>query len=153
MAKAVSTDGTPQWQYLRIRPSDQSLTARAITSAFEKIHRVDASIKLEWLLVTNGDHVEYYLGTADEYHRTVEHIVRSLVSEKTTVESTTHTPPTIEEETPAAAVEFRGRGERRDDWQTRLTPVCRDEKPPLFPLASLVDVLASPWGDTHLGSR
>lgn len=145
MAKVSAADETTapsQWQYFRVHLSDHALDSKTLTTAFERLHRVDPSLRLEWLFVTDGDRVEYYVGVDGEYQRTVEHIIRSLFPDETTVEPSENTPLKRESETPTAAVEFHGRGIRRKDWQTRLTPVCDADDEPQFPLSGLADTLA-----------
>ncbi len=145
MAKVSAADETTapsQWQYFRVHLSDHELDAKTLTMAFERLHRVDPSLRLEWLLVTQGDRVEYYFGVEKTYRRSVEHIIRSLFPDETTVERSEYTPPTLDAETSPVGVAFHGRGIRRKDWQTRLAPVCDADDALQFPLSGLVDTLA-----------
>ncbi|QLG28915.1 ATP-binding protein [Halorarum halophilum] len=117
---------------------------------------------IEWLLVTDGDPdtpLHYYVGVDDDTAiDALEQCCRALVPNEYELQRTEWHPsdilptPDLDQEQPADtpplechAVEFIGRTDRRDDWQTALTPfetftVSEDTR---LPLAAIVESLAT----------
>ena len=124
--------------YVRIDLDTDSLNADAIEGTFERLQALGEPFGLEVRLLAGEDGLEYYLGTTADHVSTLEHVLRRLFPDGTDIEATA--PPPVPDE-PTAALTLRGRGERRDDWQTRLRPVIEGDTT-RFPLAAVVETLA-----------
>ena len=121
---------------------------------------------IEWLLVSTDDHLKYYVSIHEDAETVcnldpLEGLLRGLFPdsyelEQCSLDPTTalkipeniETPEYTDEtrETHLSAIEFVGRGERRDDWQTRLTPYTefqseKTESRP--PFAAVAETLAT----------
>lgn len=132
--------------YLRLNLDTEPLNAKRLDTAFHRLHSLGQGFRLDVRLVAT-DRVDYYVGTADTYAGTVEHTLRNLFSDGTQLDR--HTPPDLPK-IPTAALELRGRGDRCDDWQTRLHPVTDDgDTYTRFPLAAVVDILADTAATVH----
>ncbi|QLD90344.1 ATP-binding protein [Natronomonas salina] len=126
---------------LQIVPDTGRLDGRALEDAFERLHSLDPDLELEFRLVAREDTVEYYVTVDSTQDSTIEHTLRRVFPAETSIERDP-LPDDIVPEVPTAALECVGWGERRDDWQTRLKPVLRDDETLQFPAASVVDTLA-----------
>ncbi|WP_255152179.1 type IV secretory system conjugative DNA transfer family protein [Halorarius halobius] len=135
--------------YLRIRPTDDPLPADRITGQFEQLHQaLDAPV--EWLLVAD-DEIAYYAGTRPRARDTLARILDRLTPDSYRIERV-DTDPMPDLDGPPVAAELHGRGDRTDDWQTRLRPpaftdapeqhdTARVEAAPGLPLESIVQGL------------
>lgn len=143
MAKTESTSDSSSVRRiaLRIVPDTGRLDARALKDTFERLHSLDLDLELEVRLVARDGTVEYYVSTDSTQESTIEHTLRRVFPSETSIEREPLSDETLPE-APTAALECVGRGDRRLDWQTRLTPVERDDDDLQFPLASVVDTLA-----------
>lgn len=119
--------------YLEVEPATDPIGPEQLTTAFKRLHGVRDDPQLEALLTATADGVAYYIGTDATRHTAVDSAVRQLFPDDTTI-TTPDTQPLDEldfeppdpvdaaDTPPTAAVQFYGRGQRRDDWQTRLPP-------------------------------
>jgi DNA helicase HerA-like ATPase len=140
-------DATDVDTYLRVTLDTDPLQAARLETAFNRLHSLGYDVRLDVHLVATDGRVAYYVGTADTHAATVEHTLRDLFPEGTQLER--ETPPGLPEN-PTAALELHGRGDRRDDWQTRLQPVTdEDATHTQFPLAAAVDALADTDATVH----
>ncbi|MXR40803.1 hypothetical protein GRX01_05540 [Halobaculum sp. WSA2] len=109
---------------------------------------------MEVLLTTDGDDIDYYLGTAATGFDALRRVASRLLPDRYAL-ATHKADPLADLPTEAAAIaELHGVGERRDDWQTRLRPpalsdapeqhdTARVEDAPTLPLTSVVEGLAA----------
>lgn len=142
MAKTESSpEASSRRIALKIVPDTGRLDARALEDAFERLHSLDLELELEFRLVAREETVEYYVTVDSTQDSTIEHTLRRVFPAETSIERDS-LPDAIAPEAPTAALECVGWGERRDDWQTRLKPVLRDDETLQFPAASVVDTLA-----------
>lgn len=143
MAKTESSSDSTSARriVLRIVPDTGRLDARALEDTFERLHSLDLDLELEFRLVAREGSVEYYVTADSTQESTIEHTLRRVFPAETSLERES-LPEDIVPDAPTAALECVGWGERRDDWQTRLKPVLRDDEALQFPLASVVDTLA-----------
>ena len=133
--------------YLRLTLDTEPLHAARLEAAFSRLHSLGYDVRLDVRLVATDGQIAYYVGTAGTHAATVEHTLRSIFSEGTQLDR--ETPPELPAK-PTAALELRGRGERREDWQTRLQPVTDgDGTHTQFPLAAAVDALADADATVH----
>ncbi len=125
--------------YVRVTVDADELNATRISEAFQKLHAFGQRFHLEIRLVAD-ERLTYYVGTSEDKILSVERTLRGICSDG--VELDRESPPAVPEE-PTAALEVRGRGERYNDWQTRLRPVFRERmESARLPLAAVADVLA-----------
>jgi len=129
------------WSYLQIQPSTDRLDTNALTDTFQRLHALAPSLEIEVRLVADDDGLQFYVGAASEHASTLRQTLRRLFPSEAKITDTS--PPPTPPEAPDTALELLGRGERHDDWQTRLQPVLRDDETPQFPLAAVVDTLAT----------
>ena len=135
--------GTP---FLRINPGTGPIATEHLKDTFERLHSLGSRFELEVRIVAD-DRIEYYVGTDSSHFSTVEHALRGLFPDGAQFEPAD--PPDCPAE-PAAALEVRGRGERREDWQTQLRPVIAMEGAEAqFPLSAVVDALADAESMVH----
>jgi DNA helicase HerA-like ATPase len=132
--------------FLRVGLDATAIDTARIEETFRRFYNISPSFRLEARLVTAGDGVAYYFGLPSEHRETVEHTLRALFPDSTTFEEAT--PPDPPEE-PDSGIVVRGRGERPDDWQTRLRPVVGEGGHTRFPLALAVDALADADATVH----
>ena len=127
--------------YLKITLDEGKLNAAGLETAFTRLHSIGFDAKIEVRLVAENGHIEYYVGTQKERFRTLDRTLYRVFPSGTDFE--VDTPPDLPTE-PSTALEFRGRGERRGDWQTRLRPVYDGyDEHVEYPLAAVIDTLAS----------
>jgi DNA helicase HerA-like ATPase len=129
------------WSYLQIQPSTDQLDTNALTDTFKRLHALAPSLEIEVRLVVDDGVRTFYVGAASEHASTLRQTLRRLFPSEAKITDTA--PPPEPPQIPDTALELLGRGERHDDWQTRLQPVLRDEDAPQFPLAAAVDTLAT----------
>ncbi|WP_225741176.1 ATP-binding protein [Halorussus halophilus] len=122
---------------------------------------------IEWVLVASSDGIEYYVGLHDEDLEgdpdltSLETLLRGLFPDRYEFEQCTFDPASVldipdsllhtdaegsDDERHLAGVEFVGRGKRRADWQTRLTPFDEfhtEQSSARPPLASVAETLAT----------
>ncbi|MUW13467.1 hypothetical protein GJ633_01495 [Halorubrum sp. CBA1125] len=164
-----AADPTPQTEssatHLRIRPTDTPLTAAAVAQGFRRLHGLTTNASwwdrlrgatpqptIEWRLHspagTETD-LALYVGVTDTAIDTLREAIRTACPND--YELTPATPPALPDlaaEEPAAesvaAVEWVGDADRRDDWQTRLTPLAAftDADDARLPLAAVAETLA-----------
>lgn len=150
-------------RYLRIRPTADSLQPATITTHVHRLHRLARPTRdqpwyrrllsspqpqsIEVLLVSDGSgSLQYCFGIDDDDSFTsLERVLRGLFPDAYEFETVIADPlATLPVETDPTAVEFSGRLERTNDWQTQLTPFesfLIDENPRV-PLASVVETMA-----------
>lgn len=154
--------------YIRVRPTDTALDPRTVEKHFhrlaqlrahrefdgllERLRSREAVPTIEFLLVSKSDsELSYYIGLDEpDLLNSLERLLRGLFPDSyefTHVESVTDdfeilTATEVDEE--IAAVEFLGRAERRNDWQTQLTPFKEFEsnEQARIPLAAVVETMA-----------
>ena len=127
--------------YLKITLDEGKLNATGLETAFTRLHSIGFDARIEVRLVAENSHIEYYVGTQKERFRTLDRTLYRVFPSGTDFE--VDTPPDLPSE-PSAALELRGRGERRGDWQTRLRPVYDGyDEHVEYPLAAVIDTLAS----------
>ena len=153
--------------YLRVRPTDERLSAIIVTAAFERLHglhgarpsgalarfRAPPRPTIEVLVVSEGGadaRIDYYLGVDDAtLHESMTHTLRGLFPDTYEFETVQRTAGWLrglrDSNTPVSGVTFDGRPERRDDWQTRLTPfeTFLDDEDGHVPLAAVVETMAA----------
>jgi len=143
MEEQNAARATTEWHHIRIKPTETGLDPERVTTSFERLHHLGTTI--EFLLVSDGERVDYYAGTTPDEIDRLERILRDCFPDE--YELTRADPAldsrldTVEDVT---TVEFTGRGERRKDWQTRLTPVAGTERETLgsLPLVSTAETVA-----------
>lgn len=132
--------------YVRVHLDTDRLDATRIEDTLSRLHRLRSGQCLEVRLVADGT-VRYYIGTAEPQSAEIEDILHTLFPDGTSI--THESPPPLPDESDAALT-VRGRGDRRDDWQTRLRPVTtRGSDRTRFPLAGGIDALASAEATVH----
>lgn len=130
---------SPIESYVKITLDSGELNKKRIYETFRRFHTRRNQFHLEVRLVAD-DGVSYYVGTTEDNLLTVEHAFRELLPDGTTFDR--EHPPELPDE-PTAALTVRGRGERHDDWQTRLRPVYREGSDSVhMPLATVANMLA-----------
>ncbi|WP_276247583.1 ATP-binding protein [Haladaptatus sp. YSMS36] len=168
-AADASTDDrsiAPETTYIRIRPTDDSLHPKTVTTHLRRLHglgpdpntslvsrltrRTPEPPTIEFRLVADGTEdttIDYYVGVTDpKVTDALERILRGLFPnsyELTRVDCVD--PLTDAEAHPLAAVEFCGQPERLNDWQTQLTPFedFQHESHSRLPLGALVETMAA----------
>lgn len=130
-----------EWSHVRITPTTADLDPEQVELAMARLHRLDSPV--EWLLVGETDQVRYYVGTHTEERDRLESLLRSLFPETYELRGAdpdlqTHLPPDPEGEPTSLAL--HGRGERGEDWQTRLD---RETEEGTFPLTHVVETMAT----------
>ena len=160
--------------HLHIRPTDTPLTAAAVAQAFRRLHGLTADTSwwdrlrrshprptIEWRLHSPADETDLalYVGVTEASLDTLREAIRTACPNE--YELTPATPPSLADsvepdDTPATetvtAVEWVGDADRRDDWQTRLTPLdsFTDDDDARLPLAAVAETLAdTPVGATY----
>jgi hypothetical protein len=127
-------------QYLRIRPSNDALSADRLTAQFTQLHEaVDHPV--EFLLVADptADEIAYYLGTPLETLPTLRRLAKRLTPDGYAIIDL-DTDPTEELNTDDCAIaECQGIGERKNDWQTRLRPPQLSDAPEQHDTARVED--------------
>jgi len=157
---------TPR-SYLHVQPSTDPLDPGDIARSIPRLHRTTADGQqpvYEWLFIATGDtgptgdrHIDWYVGSDDSLQPVKRVLRQSLPDSVDLVETTTsyHDALGVPLENPenaalpddydVAGVEWKGVGDRPDDWQTPLpaleTYAGDDEGE--WPLASLLDALAT----------
>ncbi|TKX87206.1 hypothetical protein EXE43_04415 [Halorubrum sp. SS5] len=158
--------------HLRIKPTEAPLTADAVEQGVRRLHALEstggwrerlrdsAPPTIEWRLHTPPDDgtVTLYVGVTDAPTATLRAALRTALPNE--YELTPATPPAVARQDPdataakpanppatsdpAVAVEWMGDADRRDDWQTRLTPLAAftDAEDARLPLAAVVETLA-----------
>lgn len=135
----AETPTSPIESYVKITLDSEELNEKRIHETFRRFHTRRNQFHLEVRLVAD-DGVSYYVGTTEDTLLTVEHAFRELLPDGTTFDR--EQPPGLPDE-PTAALTVRGRGERHDDWQTRLRPVYREGSDSVrMPLATVANMLA-----------
>ena len=135
------SQSTPVDSYLKVSLDTASIDAETIESAFTRLRSVGIDTRIEIRLVATQGRLTYYFGTNDRQFRTLDRTLSRIFPDGTDLEY--ETPPELPED-PSAALEFRGRGERRGDWQTRLQPVYDGHPERVeYPLAAVVDTIAN----------
>lgn len=120
---------------------------------------------IEWLLVSYENRLDYYVGIEDAELDSLESLLRGLFPDSyefdhyafdplsvLAIPESSEPPDQVEEgeETNLAGIEFLGRGERREDWQTRLTPYRdfhaedTEARPPLTGVAETLATTETP---------
>ncbi|MCQ4334427.1 hypothetical protein KM295_13265 [Natronomonas sp. F2-12] len=126
--------------YLKVSLDTAQLDPATLESAFTRLHSIGFETRIEIRIVATANTVAYYFGTTDRQFRTLDRTLSRIFPEGTELEH--ETPPELPEN-PSAALEFRGRGDRREDWQTRLRPVYDGHPERVeYPLAAVVDTIA-----------
>ena len=134
------SQSTPLESYLKVSLDTAELDPAALESAFTRLYSVGLDTRIEIRIVATDDAVAYYFGTTDREFRTLDRTVSRIFPDGTEIEH--EAPPDLAED-PAAALEFRGQGDRREDWQTRLRPVYDGHPDRVeYPLAAVVDTIA-----------
>ena len=158
---------SPDYTHLRVRPTDTPLTAAAVEQGFRRLHGLTTTTSwrdrlfgharqptIEWRLQSPAGaaaDLALYVGVTDAATDTLREAVRTACPNE--YELTPATPPPVpgldaDGETaaaePVAAVEWVGDADRRDDWQTRLTPLesFTDDDDARLPLAAVAETLA-----------
>ena len=130
----------PVESYLKVSLDTDRIDVATIESAFRRLHSVGFDTRIEIRLVATHGRLTYYFGTNDRQFRTLDRTLSRIFPDGTELEY--EAPPKLPEE-PSAALEFRGRGERRGDWQTRLQPVYDGHPERVeYPLAAVIDTIA-----------
>jgi hypothetical protein len=132
---------SPEWSHVRITPTTADLDPEQVELAMARLHRLDSPV--EWLLVGDDSHVRYYVGTHGEQSNRLESLLRSLFPETYELtpadpELPTHLPEEADAET--TSLTLHGRGDRDEDWQTRLD---RETEEGTFPLTHVVETMAT----------
>lgn len=167
---------TPDHTHLRIRPTATPLTAATVEQGFRRLHGLTTHTTsswrnrligtptqptIEWRLHSPADTtgtLELYVGVTGAPTETLREAVRTACPNE--YELTPATPPAVPDldgdgaptGDDVAAVEWVGDAERRDDWQTRLTPLdaFTDSDDARLPLAAVAETLAdTPGGATY----
>ena len=165
-------DPTPPEEstHLRIRPTETPLTAAAVEQGFRRLHTIETATSwrdrlvggqtaptTEWRLQqpTDARDLGIYVGVTGAATETLRGALRTACPNE--YELTPATPPPLPTKTaaedatgdpaaePVVAVEWVGDAERRDDWQTRLTPLASftDAEEARLPLAAVVETMAA----------
>jgi len=151
--------------YIQVRPTADAIDADAAEAQFRRLHQLEqpgsdglldrlvnrqSTPTIECRFVSEGDDrpIQYAFGVDDEATiDTLERVLRSLFPDAYEFERTTESPAhctALLDET-LAAVEICGLPDRRDDWQTRLTPFAEfatDGRRSL-PLAAVLETMAN----------
>ncbi|WP_277554105.1 ATP-binding protein [Halobaculum limi] len=141
-------------QYLQITPSGEPLPADRITDQFEQLHRAVGDHTIEICLVSDGEDVHYFIGTATAAFDSLRRVINRIIPDTYARELTNTDPLEHLLDDTAAIAELNGVGERRLDWQTRLRPPSYSDAPeqhetsrmkdaPGLPLASIAEALAA----------
>lgn len=119
MAKTeTSSDTTTRERItLRITPDTGQLDHRALEDTFERLHSLDHDLELEFRLVARDGAVEYYVTAAPGQTATIEHTLRRVFPAESIIGRET-LPAELPPDSPTAALECVGWGDRRHDWQT-----------------------------------
>ncbi|GAB7010722.1 hypothetical protein [Halorubrum trueperi] len=166
-----TTAESPDHTHLRIRPTDTPLTAGTVEQGFRRLHGLATSpswrervfdnatqATIEWRLHSPPDEeaeLALYVGITDGSTDTLREALRTACP--TAYELTPAIPPALpalDADDPATesatAIEWVGDADRRDDWQTRLTPLesFTDSEDGRLPLAAVAETLA----DTGAGA-
>ncbi|QOS10739.1 uncharacterized protein HfgLR_02950 [Haloferax gibbonsii] len=175
--------------FVRLRPTtdsfDPTTVAAQFTRLFDLLSAPTDPPTLEWLLVTDGSPastIDYTLSIDGDLGGAIDSWCRELVPDSFEITTTTdpldRLSPAEPDATPEAealeryrppryrAVEFVGCPDRRDDWQTTLTPYDAfhetDTRPPLATVVSTlanatvpmaVQVLVTPHADWRHHAR
>ena len=136
----------PVDSYLKVSLDTAQLDPAPLESAFTRLHSIGFETCIEIRIVATGDSIAYYFGTSDRQFRTLDRTLSHIFPDGTDLEY--EAPPALPKD-PAAALEFRGQGDRREDWQTRLRPVYGGHSEHVeYPLAAVVETLADLSTDT-----
>lgn len=153
---AESEPGTDH-EYIRIRPSDDSLPAERLAAQFEQLHDAVRGHVVEVLLVADpDDEVTYYIGTDPGALPSLRRVLHRIFSDEYALVNADD-PPALPDGDDIAVAELHGLGDRRKDWQTRLRPPALSDAPeqhqtprvqdaPGLPLESVVEGLHSADG-------
>jgi len=157
-------------QYIRITPTDAPLDPHTVEAQFERLHQlksqeIDSKLwglleepppTVEVYLVApqeDTETIQYYFGIdAPELHDPLERTLRTLFPD-TYEFRTVQWAPTLLPDTPTTAVQFEGRPDMKQDWQTRLTPLetfQQDSEHVRTPLATVVEAFAATEGPALL---
>jgi DNA-binding PadR family transcriptional regulator len=154
----TSTDGSRE--YVRIQPSADTLTPETVETHLRRLHslRLDADGSLlsrftddppatiECLLVSTGETITYAFSIDDPTQTdALETVLRALFPATYDLErGPLPERDVLETHDAAAAVEYYGTAERRDDWQTGLTAFAafQDGAESHAPLATLAEAMA-----------
>jgi hypothetical protein len=133
--ETTAASGSPgQHTYLRIRPSNDSLTADRLTAQFAQLHEV-LDTPVEFLLVADpaADEIAYYVGAPPESLPTLRRVVTRIAPDQYAITEPDIDPlaalPDPDTADHLATAELQGVGERNDDWQTRLRPPTLSDAP------------------------
>ncbi|MCO8268103.1 TraM recognition domain-containing protein [Haloferax sp. AB510] len=185
----VTIQSTSMRSFVRLRPTTDSFDLATVTAQFTRLFDILSTTgdppTLEWLLVTDGlpaSTIDYTLSVDSDLGGAIDSWCRELVPDSFEVTTTTdplaRLSPAESDATPEAealeryrppryrAVEFVGCPDRRDDWQTTLTPYDAfhetDTRPPLATVVSAlanatvpmaVQVLVTPHADWRHHAR
>ena len=142
------TPSMTEWHHIRIRPAETPLGPERVKMGFERLHHLETTV--EFLLVSDGERIDYFAGTPPAEVDKLERILRGCFPDDYEF---TRADPELERhfDVPdeVTTVEFTGRGERRQDWQTRLTTVATEEREtlgslPLVPTAGSMAETTTP---------
>jgi len=157
-------------QYIRITPTDAPLDPHTVEAQFERLHQLksqEIDSKLWGLLEeppptvevslvapqADTQTIQYYFGIdTPELHDPLERTLRTLFPD-TYEFRTVQWAPTLLPDTPTTAVQFEGRPDMKQDWQTRLTPLetfQQDSEHVRTPLATVVEAFAATEGPALL---
>ena len=152
--------------HLRIRPTDTPVTATAVEQGFQRLHGLaspatwrerlrgaELAPTVEWRLHTPAgttDGVALYVGVTTDETTTLREALRTALPNDYELTPATPPPPAGEAAADAApddqvaAVEWYAEADRRDDWQTRLTPLASftDGADARLPLTAVAETLA-----------
>jgi len=152
--------------YIQVNPTETPLDPDTAEAQFRRLHQIErpgsggllsslwngqSKPTVECRLVSTGAEtpIQYAFGVDDEDTiDTLERVLRGLFPDTYELERTTESPAQIEaivDDSQLAAVEVCGAPERRDDWQTQLTPFeqfATDGRRTL-PLAAVLETMAS----------
>jgi hypothetical protein len=132
---------SPEWSHVRITPTTADLDPEQVELTMARLHRLDSPV--EWLLVGDDSKVQYYVGTHGEQSDRLEGLLRSLFPETYELgpadpELPTHLPEETDDLT--TSLTLHGRGQRGEDWQTRLD---RESEDGTLPLTHVVETMAT----------
>jgi DNA helicase HerA-like ATPase len=124
----ASAGDTHDHAYLEIEPTADSLPAGRIADQFTQLHGTTTA-PVEFLLVARptDDRLRYYVGAPPDVLAAIDPLLNGLFPEYTVTKA--DTPPLTTPPEDCAVAELQGRGDRHDDWQTRLRPPNLSDAP------------------------
>ena len=143
MEAAASAHPT-EHAHLRIRPSNDALTADRLTAQFAQLHQaIDTPVEFLLVAEPDADQIAYYVGGPPDTLPTLRRITTRVVPDQYAVAEPDTDPlaaiPDYNATDRLATAELNGVGERREDWQTRLRPPVLSDAPEQHDTARVED--------------